>query len=108
MIEVLGLPSQQARQLGSRQGLTLEASGRPNPQSKAGGGKAKALSTKMAAGGCGRKAAGQSGLKVKGEIALQMALRAKRTKKGFYNIKNLEHLAWCKGRGTKKDPLVIE
>ena len=108
MIEVLGLPSQQARQLGSRQGLTLEAPGHPNPQGKARGGKAKALSAKLAAGGCGRKEAGQSGLKVKGEVALQMALRAKRTKRGFYNIRNLESLVWCKGRGTKKDPFVIE
>jgi hypothetical protein len=27
-----------------------------------------------------------------------MRLRTKSTKKGFYNLKTLEQLAWCKGR----------
>jgi len=36
---------------------------------------------------------------VKTEVVVRMSLRAKSTKKGFYSIKNLEHLAWCKGAG---------
>ena len=33
------------------------------------------------------------------QAVVRMSLRAKRQKKGFYSIRNLEHLAWCKGSG---------
>lgn len=91
MTEVLGLlPSQQPGQLGSRPAKTDKSAGGRKRPGKGG----FALTTKAT--------------KVKEEAALQMSLRAKRAKKGFYSIRNLEHLAWCKGRGTKTDPLVID
>jgi len=90
MIEVLGLPSQQAgaARAGKGQGATRRGGG---------AGKARRLT-----------GAGNTAVKVKDEVEVKMSLRAKQTKKGFYNERNLAHLAWCKGRGTRLDPFVID
>lgn len=95
--QILGLPSQQLEAQTSTHRAKAAVSQRAR-QGKGNPVQVKAVRTVKAV----------KEAKVKPEGASGMRLRAKRTKKGFYNLKHLEHLAWCKGRGTSKDPFVID